>query len=499
MKQIRQFILFILLVITLSIFLFSSFPSIIKTLSILIYLLILFSVSFVLMLENRSPYKTLLWIYALFFFPIIGYIFFIYSGQLEVKGHLFKQKREHDKKLMQDTEPYKPSPKWDHLREAEQSFSKLIETLSQNSISFYSKTKVLKNGDETFPAIIDALNKAKKYIHLEYYTFKSDQIGMELIKILCEKAKTGVEIRFIYDAIGSVGLSKSAVDKMREAGVNVHCFLPVKHGFFNQKLNFRNHRKIVVIDGKIGFVGGLNVGDEYLGNNPKIGFWRDTHLCLEGEALTSLHATFLLDWAYVSDENLFTSKYMAVERAEGDGGIQIVSSGPDSSQGVMSNLYYSMITTAKKSIWIATPYFVPNKALRTALEMAAARGVEIKLIVPQINDGFLTQYATRSYFPELLRNDIEVYMYCKGFLHGKIMIIDGQMASVGTANMDLRSLHLNFEINAFLFHTESIKELINHYMEDLGECEKVDKKRYHNRGLLVRTKESFARLFSPVL
>ncbi|MFC0274414.1 cardiolipin synthase [Metabacillus herbersteinensis] len=501
MKRSRQFILFILLVISLYLTVFPGYSSLVKVIAFIVYLTILFSISYVLMLENRSPYKTLLWIYALFFFPIVGYIFYIYSGQLEVKGHLFRNKREQAAEMLENKFSFKPSPHWNNLTETQQSFSQLIEKFSRNQISFHTSSKILKNGDEAFPAIKEAIGQAKDYIHLEYYTFKSDQIGQEIIDMLCDKAKDGIEIRFIYDAVGSLSLSTKSIRQMKDAGIEVHCFLPVKLGFINQKLNFRNHRKIIIVDGEVGFVGGLNVGDEYLGRNPRFGFWRDTHLVLKGEAIKTLQTTFSFDWAFVSGETLLNPKYLATKYIDGDqGGVQIVSSGPDSTiQGIMGDIYYALLTSAKKSILIATPYFVPNKAIRTALSMAASKGIDVKILVPEINDGFLTQYATRSYFSEMLYHDIEVYMYKKGFLHEKVIIIDEQFASVGTANLDLRSLHLNFEVNAFLFDTESVKDLVQHYKEDLSDSIKVDKTSYKNRGLVLRTKESFARLFSPVL
>lgn len=501
MKNTRQILLLVLLSVTFTIAVFLNTTYAIKSLSIITYLLTLFSIIFVMMLENRSPHKSLLWIYALIFFPIIGYIFFLFSGQLEVKGHLFRNKRKYDSELLKNKKTFQNSSNFKKLSTTQQSIANLVEKYSNNRVSFYSDTSVLKNGDATFTSIIESIKNAREYIHLEYYTFKSDKIGQKIIDLLCEKAKEGVEIRLIYDAVGSLSLSNKAIKQMKDAGIEVHCFLPLKHGFYNQKVNFRNHRKIIVIDGKVGFVGGLNIGDEYLGRNKRYGFWRDTHLKVEGEAIITLQEIFLLDWAYVSEERLIDEKYFNVELIKDQlGGTQIISSGPDSSlQGIMSDIYYELLASAKKSIYIATPYFVPNKAIRTVLSMAAKKGIDIKIIVPEKNDGYLTQYATRSFFAEMLENDIEVYMYTKGFLHEKVIIIDEKFASVGTANVDLRSLHLNFEVNALLYETESIKDLVKYYQIDIQESTEVNKSTYENRGLTVRTKESFARLFSPVL
>ncbi|MDL4843206.1 cardiolipin synthase [Aquibacillus rhizosphaerae] len=501
MKRNRQFVLFIVLIVTCYISLASAFSNVINITSFLVYLITIFSIIYMLLLENRSPYRTLLWIYVLLFVPIIGYIFFIYSGQLEVKGHLFRSKREETNKLMKNKYSFNPSTQWNNITEAQKNLSRLIDKFSNNQISFHSISKVLKNGDETFSTIKKEIEQADYYIHLEYFTIKSDQIGKEIIDLLCSKAEHGVEVRLIFDAFGSTKLSNTSIREMEKAGIEVYTFLPIKKGFFNQKLNFRNHRKIIIIDGEVGFVGGLNIGDEYLGLDPKLGFWRDTHLMLKGEVIKTLQDTFILDWNFVSGKTLQNSKYMNTSPVEEiQGGVQILPSGPDSPvDGIMSDLYYELITSAKTSILIATPYFVPNKAIRTALAMASAKGVDVKLLTPEINDSFLTKYATRSYFTEMLDYGIDVYSYKKGFLHEKLIVIDEQFATVGTANIDLRSLHLNFEINAFLFETDSIKDLVAHYKEDLQDSSRINISAYQERGLVVRTKESFARLFSTIL
>lgn len=499
MKQIRQIIFFILMTTISYIILFTSVPTTWKWMAGIVYLIILFSIIFVLMLEGRSPYKTLLWIYVLIFFPILGYVFYLFSGQLEVKGHLFKVKRTNGLEFFKKYVNFSASEHWHDLNERNQNFSNLIATMVSSPISMRSKTTLLINGSDTFTAIKEEIKKAETFIHMEYYTFRSDELGTSIIELLVEKAKEGVEVRVLYDSIGSHNLSRASKNALRAAGAKVQQFLPIKYGFFNQTVNFRNHRKIIVIDGKSAFVGGLNIGDEYAGDYNNMRYWRDTHLLVKGEIISAVHGVFLMDWEYMSGENLQLDKYLEKYEVEGDGGAQVVPSGPDTKRNAMSDLYFGLITTAQERIWIATPYFVPNKALRTALSIAAMRGVEVKLIVPEISDGFLTQYATRSYFSELLDYGVDIYMYQRGFLHQKIMIIDEDIATIGTANMDMRSMHLNFEVNMFLFQAETVSDLIRAYKDDIEDSVKVEKKRYNERSLLHRTKESFARLFSPVL
>ncbi|MED2973990.1 cardiolipin synthase [Fictibacillus sp. B-59209] len=500
MKRILEFSFVLAMIAALYIIFFSNMGLYWKWGSAAAYFAILFITIYSLLLENRTAQHTLVWIYALVFFPLFGYIFYLYSGQLYLKGHLFKSKRKHDREELLLLAKREQKPDWSLFNEHQACFSRFAHNVTMTFQNSATQTKILKNGEETFPEIKRRLLEATRYIHIEYYIFRSDRLGKEIIDILIRKSEEGVEVRFLYDAVGSLTLASHEVDRMKKAGIKVYSFLPIKYGFFNQKFNFRNHRKIIVIDGAVGFVGGLNVGIEYLGEDQKFGFWRDTHMVMEGEAVQTLHAVFLLDWDYVSEEYLLEKEeYIKPVPVAGDGVVQVVPSGPDTQEGIMSDLYYSLISCATKSIWIATPYFVPNEAIRTALRIASRKGVQVRLMVPEINDGFLTQYATRSYFPELLRSGIEIYSYKKGFLHQKVIIVDGDMASIGTANMDMRSFHLNFEVNVFLTGTSSIKDLAEHYEEDIKDSEKVRPVGFYKRGLWERTKESIARLFSGIL
>lgn len=501
MKRRRmEFVFLIILIAAVYMILFTHVSFDVKLFFIGLYIFVMFITMFSLMLENRFAHETLLWMYVLLFFPVFGYIFYLFSGQLYLKGYLFQSKRKKDREEWKSLVTHVSSPDLSFLNNHQQSFAAFAKNASETTISTSSQTEVLKNGNETFTEIIKQLKKAEKFIHIEYYIFRSDRLGTEIIDILIEKAKNGVEVLFIFDAAGSLSLSNNEVKRMKNAGIKAYPFSPLKHGFFNQKFNFRNHRKIIIIDGEVGFVGGLNVGEEYLGRNKTIGFWRDTHMVLKGEAVYMLHTVFLLDWEYVSGEDVLEERPEFNNIVEqGDGAVQVVASGPDTQQGIMSDFYYSLITSATKSIWIASPYFVPNQAIKAAIKHAAIKGIQVRLMVPAVNDGFLTQYGSRSYFGELLQFGVEVYTYKKGFLHQKLIIVDGDMASIGTANMDMRSFHLNFEVNVFLMGSRSIEDLITHYKEDMMDSDKLDPIRYNNRGLLERSKESFARLFSNVL
>ncbi|MEH7253056.1 cardiolipin synthase [Neobacillus niacini] len=501
MLKIRiEFYFVMMMLVSCWIIFFTGAPVWGKSLGILLYLVAISYTVAGLWLQNRPAPKTLLWTCILLFMPVVGYIFYVYSGQLLFKkGSLFNSKRVSDRQLFETLrkgEPVLEAP--DMLNDRQRNFTSYLDRVTLTSQNQNTRTKILKNGEETFLEMKRVLMEAKDFIHLEYYIFRYDRLGQELIDILTDKVKEGVEVRLIYDAFGSASLSERDSRKIAESGIQLQPFLPLKWGWFTQKFNFRNHRKIIVVDGKIGFVGGLNVGVEYLGEDNRYGFWCDTHVLLEGEAVQTLHAVFLVDWKYACGDKLFEdSRYLQAVQADGDGLVHVVATGPETRD--MSDHFYAMISCATESIWIASPYFIPNQAIMTALRVAAKKGIQVRLMVPESNDGFLTQYATQSYFPELLRAGIELYMYQKGFLHKKVIIVDGDMATIGTANIDLRSFHLNFEVNLFLTGTASIHDLVTYYEEDLNESRRIRPVEFYKRNLGVKWKESFARLFSGML
>ncbi len=376
----------------------------------------------------------------------------------------------------------------------------LAQKLGNSPISFDTSTKILTNGEETFHHILEQLKKARHHIHLEYYIVRHDHIGQEIKNILIEKAHLGVKIRFLYDAVGSWQLSKSYITDLKNAGIEMVTFGPVKLPFLNNKFNFRNHRKMIIIDGTTGFVGGLNIGDEYLGRNKNIGFWRDTHLMLRGEAVRTLQLIFLQDWYYMTNHSFLTAEYLSPQNDdENHGGVQLIAGGPDNEWSVIKNIFFSMIASAEKSVWIASPYFIPDEDIFSAIKVAALSGIDVRLLVPNKPDKRIVFHASRSYFPELLEAGVKVYEYQRGFMHSKIVIVDHELASIGTSNMDMRSFHLNFEVNAFLFRTKSTQKLVAEYLNDLEYTIQLDKTTFHERHLGLKVLESTARLLSPLL
>lgn len=473
-----------------------SYFSIIMTLSVIF-------IGFVIFLENRHPTQTLTWLVVLGSFPLVGFVFYLLFGRNYRKEKMYRKKYFLDKQtfLQYDAQIDPISlQKIEDISDHQKRLFHLAQKLGNSPISFGTSTEILTNGNETFEQIIRALKEATNHIHLEYYIVRNDGIGNEIKNVLIAKAKEGVKVRFLYDAVGSWKLSKRYVEEMRNEGIEMVPFGPVKVPVLNSKFNFRNHRKIIVIDGSIGFVGGLNIGDEYLGKDESFGFWRDTHLWLKGEAVRTLQLIFLQDWYYMTNHSFLTAEYLSPRLEENiHGGVQLIAGGPDNEWSVIKNIFFSMITSAKESVWIASPYFIPDEDIFSAIKVAALSGIDVRILVPKKPDKRIVFHASRSYFPELLGAGVKVYEYEKGFMHSKIIIVDSELASIGTSNMDMRSFHLNFEVNAFLYRTRSTQKLVYEFENDLNDAKKIELEDFNKRHIGLRILESTSRLLSPLL
>jgi cardiolipin synthase A/B len=503
LKNTVRVVLFVV-VLSVLMFFFKEYlhDEILGFLSLLITMSVIF-IGFVIFLENRHPTQTITWLVVLGSFPLVGFFFYLLFGRNYRKEKMYRKKYFLDKQAFLTVEGEndpRNEEKLGLMAEHQARLFTLAQKLGNSPISFDTATKVLTNGEETFHHILEQLNRARHHIHIEYYIVRDDQIGQEIKRILIEKAAQGVEVRFLYDAVGSWKLSKEYINDLKKAGIETVCFGPVKLPFLNNKFNFRNHRKIIVIDGMIGFVGGLNIGDEYLGRNDTYGFWRDTHLMLRGEAVRSLQLIFLQDWYYMTNHSFLTAEYLSPQIDEKNhGGVQLIAGGPDNEWSVIKNIFFSMITSAKESVWIASPYFIPDEDIFSAIKVAALSGIDVRILVPNRPDKRIVFHASRSYFPELLEAGVKVYEYERGFMHSKIVIVDHELASIGTSNMDMRSFHLNFEVNAFLFRTKSTQKLVAEYINDLEYAKQLELTTFRKRHIGLRLIESTARLLSPLL
>ena len=362
-----------------------------------------------------------------------------------------------------------------------------------------TKVEVLTNGTEKFPRLIQELKEAKRFILMQYYIMRTDNIGKTILSILKEKALEGVEVILMYDAFGGVFLNRKFMRDLKKKGIRVIVNDPVYFGFFNTRINYRNHRKITVIDGRVGFVGGLNLADEYnLGKFKQYGFFRDTHLVMEGSAVRSLTQLFFRDVYYNTDEFISDPIYYPNHKMAYEGLVQILPSGPEFKHPPIRNVYVKMINNAKKTIKIMTPYIALDNELLTSLVIAARSGVEVSIIIPGVPDKKSIYTITKSFIEDLLEVGIKVYKYTPGFCHAKILMIDDMLASCGSYNLDNRSAKINFEVTTLLY-LQGVDKLVQDFNKDLEESEQIHLEQWQKRGLIIRLYEGLLNLFSPLI
>ncbi|CAM3983978.1 cardiolipin synthase [Paenibacillus alkaliterrae] len=455
----------------------------------------------ILLLEHRRPAQMTAWLFISFLFPIIGFMAYIMLGRKFTRSRRLDSYKLETMEFacqMSETVDAVQDVGNKQLEQQERLFA-MLTGLAPFPITSRNKTTVLTNGQSTFDSILEQLEKARHHIHMDYYTIRDDHIGRRFLKVLVRKAKEGAQVRVLYDGIGSLHISDSYICELRAAGVETCCFLSPRIAFYDRKLNYRNHRKIVVVDGIVGFVGGINIGDEYLGKEPRLGFWRDTHMRLEGDSVYFLQELFLKDWAFAAKEKLDEHMYMPKHRCEGAERVQMVSSKPGHNDQTIKEIMFAAMTAAKSRIYLTTPYFIPDPSLLMVLRTAALSGVDVKLIIPGIADSKLVLLASLSYIQDMLDAGVRVYRYEKGFVHAKVMIVDQMLATVGTANVDMRSLYSNFEINAVLFDEGTIKRLENDFIEDLHHCRELDLQQFKDRPWRQKAAESILHMLSPLL
>jgi len=362
-----------------------------------------------------------------------------------------------------------------------------------------NSVELLVDGAETFKSIFDGIDSAQHYILVQFYIIRDDNLGNELKARLIRRANEGVRVLVLYDEIGSFRLSSDWVDNLRAAGILVNAFHSRKGPSNRFQVNFRNHRKVMVVDGITSWVGGHNVGDEYMGRDPGIGPWRDTHLRIEGPATISLQLSFVEDWHWATDSLPVDLNWQPAHTGNGDAGILIIPSGPADPLETANLMFLLAINMAKKRLWIASPYFVPDHGIISALQLAALRGIDVRIMIPDNPDHRTIAFATYAIFEEVHQAGVDFYRYTEGFLHQKVMLIDDVLASVGTANFDNRSFRLNFEITALVLNPVFVTEVETMLKQDFARCRKMSGDEFRSKPLWFRLVASVARLFSPVL
>ena len=477
----------------------------------IVYIVALVMVCLRIIYDTRSNAKALSYLLVVIFVPVIGIFFYFSVGINHRKRKIFSKKLLDDdrmaKKLREEISRSSQHI-FDKSHPALESNKELALMLIKDSMSPLTadnKVKLLINGELKFPAVMEALRAAKHHIHVEYYIYEDDEIGRSIEELLIQKAKEGVTVRFIYDDFGSPAIRKKLVPRMIEAGVQAFPFYRVIFWAFANRLNYRNHRKIVVVDGCTGFVGGINVCDKYVNGESggKRLFWRDTHLRIEGAGVIYLQYLFLCDWNFCAGDKL-TIDTEFFPKSIGDAGtdgkiVQIAASGPDSDTPTILFSLLQAINLATEEILITTPYFIPGDSILDALVVSALGGVTVKLLVPGISDSRIVNAAARSYYDDLLAVGVEIYLYKKGFVHAKTMVTDRKTVVVGTANMDYRSFDLNFEVNAIIYDEAMGEELRAIFYDDIKDAERIDPEQWKKRSWNNQLAEKTARLISPLL
>lgn len=457
-----------------------------------------------IIIGNKSPFKSISWITVVSLLPIIGIVFYFFFGQQYQKKIRYNKKEGRYRKRMNrlSEDQIKELSNVDLLDLAPELIEKrdIMTLLLRNDRAFISRNKsvkILNNGKETFDDIKLEIKKAKEHIHLEFYILKFDEIGSEIFELLKEKAQEGVEVRIIYDSVGSYYLSPQKIRYYRKAGIQLQSFQKVFFPFLSSKVNYRNHRKLVIIDGEVGYTGGLNIADRYLETSEKK-YWRDTFVKIVGPAVSSMQLIFMNDWFYVSKEQIFHQKYFKENTSYSKNLTQIISSGPESNWNTISQFYFSAITSSRKYIYITTPYFIPNDEIAFALKAASLRGIDVRIMLPQKSDTIFSHLSGQSYFKEMLKAGVKIYFYQKGFCHHKVIISDDVLCSVGSANFDYRSLETNFEVSAVFYDSTINRKLQKEFKSDLKDSIMLDYNTWQKRPWYMKFLTSLARLFAPL-
>ena len=473
--------------------------------SITLYIINALLIITVIFNERKSPSAILAWIMILTFVPVVGFIFYLVFNQNLSRSKINKMSEREEqamsnalKKQMEsmDRNTYEfrceSTEKWKHLLKLNQVYGKAYYT-QDNEIELFT------DGRGLFESLIDDIMAAKETINIEYYIVKRDKIGRRFLDALTKKAAEGVEVRLLMDALGSRYITKGVVKDFLKAGGKIGYFFKPKFIFIGLKLNYRNHRKIAVIDGKIAYTGGYNIAKEYVGEKKKFGYWRDTHVRIEGGAVYDLNQRFIMDWKYTTREKLEAPFSAFSGGCQGDKGVQIVSCGPEDPKEEVKRGFMRMITYAEKNVYVQTPYFVPDQSIVESLKMAAQSGIDVRIMIPCMPDHMFVYWATYSYLGDMVMAGANCYTYNNGFLHSKGMIVDDRVLCYGTANMDIRSFALNFEVNAVIYDEKKAWEMVEIFHRDLEVCRQITRDYYTGRNLKIRIKEQVCRLLSPLL
>ena len=465
---------------------------------LVIYVVIVIMVMVRVLMDNRQPAKTMAWMLVLTFIPMLGIILYFFFGQTTRKErkiwqYSMDQLTKHS--MLEFVEQKRL-----HLPNEYRELINLF--MNQNWVLPFknNETEIYTSGYEFFPSLLMEIGKAEHHIHLDTFIIASDPMGQIVADALIDKARQGVEVRIIYDDVGSWKTKNRFFDRMRAEGIEVFAFMPVRFPVFTSKVNYRNHRKICVIDGEVGFIGGMNVAKRYVKGIKQLA-WRDTHVKITGAAVYGLQRAFLVDWFFVSRELITDHVYYPASKvAENDSLIQIVTSSPTSLWPEIEQGYVRVLASAKQYVYMETPYFLPTDPILFAMRTAALSGVDVRLMVPYETDTKVVEWASRTYVLDTVKAGVKVYLYKAGFNHSKLLVADDNIATIGSTNVDFRSFENDFEANAFFYDKKIALEVKDIFLKDQEECVALeDVRNLTHRSFLQRLWESMVRLLSPLL
>lgn len=451
----------------------------------------------VVLKENRNPIRSLAWVLALIFLPVAGLVFYLFFGR-SLKGQTMMS-RHNRRKMMNKFRPPKVNLSSQMLTPEDRSLIKLVHNLCHSPYCVNNEIKILNTGREKFDSLKQDLLHAERSIFLQYYIFSDDEIGNEIARILVDKAQSGVEVKVIYDPVGSFSTSKKFFRNLAANGVEIHPFFRVTFRQLANRINWRNHRKIVVVDGKVAYIGGMNIADRYHLDATGEMAWRDTHFRLKGDIVESLMCSFLIDWNFKNPKKDLDYPETYPVEIRNNVGMQFVPAGPMNQYDNIALSYMKAIAGATRSVYIQTPYFLPTDGLLHALEAAAMADVDVRVMIPRKSDSKMLQYASFSYVTQCLKSGIKVYLYDPGMIHAKTLIIDDTMAAVGSANFDFRSFENNFECMLMVYDHDFNRRMRELFFSDMSRCTKLTSNSWHARPRLQRTIESIVRLVAPIL
>lgn len=475
------------------------YADVVYNILMVLYALTVIAVIVVVLSENRNPVKSMAWVLVLLLLPVLGLVIYLIFGR-SLKGmSLISRSDLRELRRMNDYNDHRElAPE---VSDSSRQLIALVNKLAGPHLFTGNDIKIFTTGEEKFTSLLRDIEEAKDYIHVQYFIIENDTVGRQLIDLLKKKALEGVQVRLLYDYVGSFYMRPRVLKEMRQAGIEVHPFLEVTPANVAFRVNWRNHRKIVVIDGKIGYVGGMNIANRYVTGDKKWQVaWRDTHLRIAGEAVAAMQYSFAIDWNYTT-RKLLTSTTMHYDAppASHDYIVQMMGSGPTNRWNNISFVFLRAISMAKKRIYIQTPYFLPSESLLKALQSAALSGVDVRLMIPRRPDSWMLRLATGSYIKQCLLSGMKIYFYEPTVMHAKVVITDDEFVTTGSTNFDFRSFEHNFEFNSLIYSKEFNEKMCATFEADMEQCSRISMSQWKKRPLMQKALESVIRLFSPIL